>query len=87
MADRSPADAKAPWTKPHIRGAVNRAIDAIGGPKAFAVQGRVFQEAIIDQCVFGMFLTATYIGKTSASYADMVATRQVAMQVAGIDND
>lgn len=70
-----------PWPKPFMRDTVKRAMARIGGADAFAVQGRVFQEAIIDQAIFTLFFGCI---NNHPTQDDIAAARRVAYEVAGL---
>ena len=78
--DRKPA--KCPWTKPHMRGLVKRAMDKVGGERGFEFVGRGMQEAIIDQACWHAVHTAAQFG--SMSFDEMAAVRRTAYEIAGI---
>lgn len=76
---------KCPWPKPHMRDIVKRAIDKVGGQRGFDFMGRGMQEAIIDQACFQVVQTSSQHG--SMSFDDIVATRRVMYEIAGLWSD
>lgn len=78
---------KSPWPAAVIRDTTKRAVDRVGGPVGFGAIGRTFQEAIITQAAFDLFMSAGASGPITVSVDDMGATLHAMRVVAEMESE